>query len=52
MIIALILHLLLGVPLCNTEDSSSQPVCVWNAQVQGNHQGRSILWIGEVPIYL
>jgi hypothetical protein len=49
--VALILTLLLGVPVCNTVDST-QPICVWNAQTQGHGEGRSVLLIGNDVIRL
>lgn len=34
-----------SLPPCEYEDGSSQRICIWNAQTQGNTQGRSLLII-------
>lgn len=38
--IALIVAIILGLPLCATEDSSQ---CVWAADIQGNGDGTSFV---------
>lgn len=52
--VALILVFLLGVSPCQSEDPpiDAQPVCVWNAQIQGNGQGRSVLLLNDEVIRL
>lgn len=47
--IALIVAIILGLPLCATEDSTQ---CVWSATIQGNGEGHSFVDTGTGVYYL
>ena len=42
-----------NLPVCEYEDGSSQPACVWDASEEGNGVGRNLinLQYGKVAIY-